>query len=637
MRQGIPFRSPLQRLVRLNVRAQIWIAFIALLAMYVVALEISSRYLTATENVTRHDLESISASMGMINAVDTIADASAELDQNPDASQWARVDEASKAFDRAMAVQVQHMTAAGEPALTQKIQGLWENLNQSIAAERTAASSRPVQMWQQISPTVHDLRLAINQLSDMNSGAIKSTNEALINSAEGTRAILHVAFVAGLVGTVIFVMMIGRRIVKPLDEMTDAAERISLGFLDQSLSISSRDEFGRLARAFNRMIVELRRLRALDADRIQRAYLSVQAAIDSLPDGVITLSEHSKVELANETARRLFGIAAGQDDLATRLPASVDLIKPTASQPVGYESSIELNDNGVVRAFLPKSVPLTDATGRTIGSTLILADVTSFRRLDQLKDSLLSTASHELKTPLTSMRMIFPLLLEQGIGPLNAKQVELITVTRDAAERLRHIVDTILDLGRLSSGKLPMEWRPMRPGDLIFRSAQAYAASYAARGIELAVETPSELAPVQCDAGRIEHVFSNLLDNALRHTLPGGKVIVSARQLGVFVRFDVRDTGCGIAPGHISRVFETFYRVPGQRSDTGSGLGLALVKQIVEWHGGKVGVESTVNVGSTFWFTLPIAGAGGKSEKNDKQHDRAKQSTADGGSVATAV
>ncbi len=246
------------------------------------------------------------------------------------------------------------------------------------------------------------------------------------------------------------------------------------------------------------------------------------------------LEEHGKVELANETARRLFGVTAGQEDLHSRLPWLDAALGRPGEPPGGYRSSVEVDDSGMGRSFLPRSVALKDGNGRTIGRTLILADVTSFRRLDRLKDSLLSMASHELKTPLTSMRMILPLLLEQTVGPLNEKQVELVAVTRDATERMRHIVNTILDLGRLASGKMSMEVRRVRPADLASRCVEAMRVASAAKGVELRVEVPEELASVRCDANHLECVFSNLLGNALRHTPADGSIVVSApaRRLG---------------------------------------------------------------------------------------------------------
>ena len=258
--------------------------------------------------------------------------------------------------------------------------------------------------------------------------------------------------------------------------------------------------------------------------------------------------------------RRLFAIAPGHENAHSELPWINDALGRSGEPPDGFRSSIEVDDGGTSRFFLPRSVALKSADSRTIGWTLILVDVTAFRRLDQLKDSLLSMASHELKTPLTSMRLILPLLLEQTVGPLNEEQSELVTITRDATEHMRNIVETILDLRHFASGKMPIQPRSVQPADLGIESIESMRRAFAGKDVSLHVEIPEGLPLVRSDPSHLEHVFSNLLSNALRHTPAGGKVTVSARTRGDSVQFEVADSGCGIAPEHLTRVFETFYR-----------------------------------------------------------------------------
>jgi signal transduction histidine kinase len=371
--------------------------------------------------------------------------------------------------------------------------------------------------------------------------------------------------------------------------------------------VRSRDQIGQLAVAFNQMSAELMRFRALDADKLQRTCQTTQTAIDSLPDGVIMVDQNGHVELANQTASRVFGITAGQALLEDRAPWLREAIQQPSPTFDSYRTSVEMDDGGNRRHFLPQSVALHAGDGRVIGTTVILTDVTDFRRLDQVKDSLLSMASHELKTPLQCMGMVLPFILEQRIGALNDEQVELLTAARDASERMRRIVEKILDLGRLKSGKVPINAEAVPPRELIEKAVSAHQASFRQQRVELRIEVADDLPAAWCDPIQIDHVLSNLLSNALRHTPAGRQVTIAAECHGESVLFDVTDTGCGIEAAHLARVFETFYRVPGQPSTTGTGLGLALVKQIVESHGGRVGVESVVNHGATFSFTLPVA------------------------------
>jgi signal transduction histidine kinase len=233
--------------------------------------------------------------------------------------------------------------------------------------------------------------------------------------------------------------------------------------------------------------------------------------------------------------------------------------------------------------------------------------VTNLRRLDEMKSGLLSVVSHELKTPLTSMRMAMHLLLEERIGSLNPKQVELLTAARDDSDRLHKIIGELLDMGRLESGRVEMELQPHSAQELISEALRPQEAAYHDRGVKTEVAIADDVPRVLADPARIDHVFSNLLDNALKFTPPGGQVRLSADLDDGMVRFAVEDSGPGIAPEHLGRVFDRFYRVTGPGQPGGAGLGLAIAKEIVQAHGGQIEVQSQVGKGSRFSFTLKKA------------------------------
>jgi signal transduction histidine kinase len=249
-------------------------------------------------------------------------------------------------------------------------------------------------------------------------------------------------------------------------------------------------------------------------------------------------------------------------------------------------------------------VPILDPGGEPAGVVLILHDVTQQRQLDEKKSGAVSAVSHQLKTPLTSIRMAIHLLLEEKVGGLSPKQADLLVAAAEDAERLDTIVDELLDIGRIASGKARMDLRPVPPIDLVSREMEANRPAARDGGVSLVVDMPATLPQVWVDPARIAHVFANLLSNSLKYTPPGGKVTLSAKAEGEFVRFQVSDTGVGIPDKYLSRVFEQFFRVPEQGPGPGVGLGLAIVKDIVEAHGGTVGVESREGKGSTFHFTL---------------------------------
>jgi NtrC-family two-component system sensor histidine kinase KinB len=245
---------------------------------------------------------------------------------------------------------------------------------------------------------------------------------------------------------------------------------------------------------------------------------------------------------------------------------------------------------------------------------VLLADVTRFRLLDQAKSDLVATASHGLKTPLTSIRLALHLLLEEAVGPLTPKQTELLLDARDNAERLLAMVNNLLDLARLQGGAGHLDLQPVPPEELLRAAAEAARPRAEDKGLTLALEVPPGLPPVAADADRLGHALANLLDNAVTYTERGGRVTLSAAAEGDRVNLVVADTGAGIPAEYVPHVFDRFFRIPGQSRGAGTGLGLAIVREVVTAHGGTVTCESRPGQGTVFRLSLPAwAGAAGEA------------------------
>jgi signal transduction histidine kinase len=238
------------------------------------------------------------------------------------------------------------------------------------------------------------------------------------------------------------------------------------------------------------------------------------------------------------------------------------------------------------------------------GIVLVLRDVTREREQEELKRGIISTVSHQLKSPLTSIRMAVHLLLEEKVGTLTPKQAELLVAAREDSDRLHSILNNLLDISRIESGKVEMNLRKVSAHSMVFEALEPFQMDFKDRGVTLGTELPDDLPEVWADTARMNHVFANLLSNAHRYTPPGGKVTVLAKADEEWVHFSVSDTGRGIPSQYLARIFEQFFRVPDQEAETGAGLGLAIVKEIVEAHGGTVKVESRPGEGSTFTFML---------------------------------
>ncbi len=315
------------------------------------------------------------------------------------------------------------------------------------------------------------------------------------------------------------------------------------------------------------------------------------------------------VEIANSSAQRLFRLRPG---IALRDSGSPQLLEVFATviasrkalHPKGFDAVIQVFDPEE-RFFLPHAPPILDSGGEPAGVTMVLADITELRRLDEMKSNLLAVVSHELKTPLTGLRMATHLLLDERTGALNDKQADLALAARDECARLNTIIEGLLDISRLQSGHALMEAVPMEPRVIVDRAVDALAAEFRDKGVSLDRQLPATLPQVLADpVARVDHAIGNLLRNALKFTKSGGQVSVSAREDGGGVAFRVEDSGVGIAAEHRSRIFERFYRVPGQ-TEAGAGLGLAIAKEVAHAHGRRIRLEDRPGAGSAFGLWLP--------------------------------
>ena len=438
---------------------------------------------------------------------------------------------------------------------------------------------------------------------------VRSTHHELYSMARTAQWTMHALAVAGAVVAVGFTFFVGRAILKPLRILTESAREIQEGRLDQSVPVRSNDELGKLSSAFNEMAVGLRHSKQQDAEMILRTQQATQLAIDSLPDGVVLINDKGTIELANNTAKRVLGIRSGEpirdhEDLPLAAMHHGAMQTGQASHAAGYESAIRTADEGLEEYYLPRSIPILNDKREAIGSMIVLNDVTELHRLDEMKNSLLSMVAHELRTPLTTMRMIVHLVAERKIGPLTPKQQELLNAAADESDRLHHILDNLLDMNRIESGKVLMDMQSVPAASLVAGAVEGARGAFLERGIDLKCDLLDPLPCVRADATRVGHAFSNLLNNAMKYTFRGGTVLVSARASADFVEFIVADTGIGIPRQYLPRIFEKFFRVPGQEGDSGAGLGLAIVKDVVNAHGGRIVAESAEGKGSTFRFTL---------------------------------
>jgi signal transduction histidine kinase len=515
-------------------------------------------------------------------------------------------------FEKALQAELNNITLPGEGEKAHHVQELFEKYRKGLrAAEdpKTPVPERQQVYMTQLFPLFQEIKRSASQILDMNQQNMSDANDRARGKAASSRKYMYVLLLAGGVVAAGFVVFTEKWILRPIHRLIRSAEEIKNGNLDLVVPVESKDEVGRLSESFNAMAEGLRAIRRSDQAKLVRIQDSAQHTFNSLPDAVAILDLQGRVEVATESAKTVFGLKPGIQVQSLPLKWLVELYDKVLrhARPLGPEhngTAIQHFDRGQERFFRPMVVPILDAEKQPTGVVMTLKDVTEQRHQDELKRGVISTVSHQLKTPLTSMRMAIHLLLEEKVGPLTEKQAELLIAAREDSDRLHDILSDLLDLSRIESGRVQMEFRAVSPQEIAMEAVESFRTAAKDQGLTLEVELPGDLPQVWADTTRISHVFGNLLSNALLHTPAGGKITVSARAEGDGVTFSTTDTGKGIPSEYLPRIFEQFFRVPDQGQKEGAGLGLAIVKEIVEAHGGTVNADSIEGKGSTFSFTL---------------------------------
>jgi signal transduction histidine kinase len=531
----------------------------------------------------------------------------------------------AETFERELTVQEGNITERGEREATRALRAAWDGFRELQGRLEAEPGGERLQAayFDELVPRVHAVKAAAQQVLDLNQDGMVRKSERARQVAGQLMALVLGVTAAGLLAGTLLATWLTSRIVRPVSVLALAAQRIGTGDLSARARVKGRDEIAGLATEFNAMADKLAEYRQSSLGELLQAQQASQAAIDGLPDPVLVLDVAgalANVNTAAEAMLRLTPGAGALDPLAgldPALRAAIEQVREHvvvgrgAWQPRGYEDAVRIDGPDGARWLLPRASPLHAEGGAVTGVAIVLQDVTRLMRIDELKNDLVATVAHEFRTPLTSLRMAIHLCVEEAAGPVTEKQADLLQAARQDCERLQGIVDDLLDLSRIQAGRVELVRRPVAPRTLLADAASAARDAAAGAGVALHVRADGSEGEVAADPERLALVLSNLVSNAMRHTPTGGSITLAAAPAGQAVRFEVTDTGEGIPREYLDRIFDRYFRVPGRRAG-GVGLGLYLVRELVQAHGGEVGVESTPGAGSRFWFTVPLAAPDGE-------------------------
>jgi len=515
-------------------------------------------------------------------------------------------------FLKAMKSELENITIPGEQEKAIHIQSLFNQYEETIESVTQSELPHKVRMeayFQKVLPLFQSIKTTADEILNMNQQNMSDANQEARVKSQAARQRMSILLVVGVLLAVLFMLLTEKWILKPLAGLTLSAQEIKSGNLDLYILSRSRDEIGTLAQAFNEMAAGLRESRRVDRANWSHMKRSTELAFKVLPEAVAIVDKEGVIQIVSDTASEVFGMLPMEKINNPIFRGMVELFNEAIStgRPAELNKEqylIQRFVNGKEFYFRPKVVPVLDNYRHPTGVIILLTDVTLEREQNEIKRGVVSTVSHQLKTPLTSIRMSLHLLLEEKLGPLSEKQLELLIAAREESDRLHTILERLLNISRIESGKTNMELKSVRPHELVFESIEPFRSAAVDRGLTLEIQLPNDLPEVSADPVMVSQVFANLVSNALKYTGPGGLIRAIAQTTDDFVQFSVSDTGRGIPVQYLEKILQHFFRVPGQTTESGLGLGLSIVQEIVEAHGGTISVESVESEGSVFTFTL---------------------------------
>ncbi len=423
-------------------------------------------------------------------------------------------------------------------------------------------------------------------------------------SASTTKFIL-IAVLAGILLITVFAFFLLTRVTAPLRRLKEGALELSKGKFDMKVPIISNDEIGDLSRTFNRMAKQLKH----NVSALQEEKENLSNILSSMADGVITFNRDGEILVTNPPAEDFLSYIQ-MDEANLDVPHTNGHVPEklwSLFQEVKESETTKITEVSVQgRDWVILMNPLYDARA-VRGAVAVLRDMTEERRLDKMRKDFIANVSHELRTPIAMMQGYSEAIIDD-IAQTHEEKKDMAQVIYDESLRMGRLVNELLDLARMEAGHLSLNKSEVEIGSFIERIVKKFKGLANEKQIKILAEMDQPHAVLFFDPDRMEQVFTNLVDNALRHTPEGGEVRIIQRTGGEKgTVFEIKDTGVGISAEELPFVFERFYKVDKARTRgrAGTGLGLAIVKNIIYGHGGKIEVMSKLGQGTTFTFFLP--------------------------------
>ncbi|MCE7043802.1 ATP-binding protein [Dyadobacter sp. CY312] len=571
--------------IKTKLRLGIGLLFTMILVLSVVGIKNITALKNDTSNILADNYNSLEYSENMIAALDL-------LQQKQDGL---------PVFEKNLNLQKNNITEPGEGEATGEIVGRLDKLK----ADPFNANLH-LMIRKDISRVMEVNRAAIEHKSSIANQTAKTANTWIVLSST----------LCFLFGMTLLINLPGN-IANPVRELTASIKEIAGKNYSQRVHYRGKNEFGEMADSFNTMAEKLEEYNNSNLSKILIEKIRIETLINNMHEPVIGLDENKTVLFINNEALKISGLR--QDDIIGKSAQDIalknDLIRslvndlpqaekteilPPAPLKIYADNKESYFEKEVVNITIK---PTGEREKKMIGHVIILKNITPFKELDFAKTNFIATVSHELKTPISSIKMSLLLLENQNTGHVNHEQQQLIESIKEDSDRLLKITGELLNMSQVETGNIQLNIQQSRPELILEYALEAVKVQAEQKQIGLMVEMEENLPDVKADTEKTAWVLINFLTNAIRYSQQQGQIHIQIKPHENGIQFSVKDEGKGIDSRYRAKIFNRYFQVPGS-AKSGTGLGLAISKEFIEAQGGHIGVNSEIGMGSTFFFDL---------------------------------
>jgi PAS domain S-box-containing protein len=492
-------------------------------------------------------------------------------------------------FEKNLRQQEMNITEPGEAAATAAVREMFEHLKHSMGND----SLRSL------------IRQKLYLINTANQEAIlRKNNTAEVNAKTFSNWLM---IIFGLLTLVAFTLAVNFPgiISGPVKALSEGIKAIVNKDYSRRIHLAQHDEFGDLARAFNTMAEKLDEYEHSNLAKIKFEKSRIDTIINQMNDGIIGLDENRRLLFLNKVAEKLLGLKETEimGQYAPDLALHNDLMR-NLLQDHGKEKELKIYADQK-ESYFHLDIFNVNNNEKVIGQVIVLRNITPFHELNEAKTNFIATISHELKTPIASIKMSAQLLSDSRVGGVNKEQEELIRSINEDSNRLLKITSELLNMSQVETGHIQLKIQPVLPGIIISNATNTVSVTAQQKNISLLVKDNSYNEKILTDPEKTAWVLTNFLTNAIKYSPEDGEILLTTSIFENTIRFTVQDHGRGIEEKYLPRIFDRYFKVPGSTDKPGTGLGLSISREFIEAQGGQIWVDSKLGEGSTFGFSLP--------------------------------